>query len=550
MSSGFLETRLTRDHVERYTAAGQWGDLLLRDHVEAHRRRSADHIAVVDGRRSLNYGELLTAADRMAANLLALGLRRGDVVSAQLPNWSEFVVLLLAVERFGAVLNPITTILREREVGEILRLGRSRCLVVPSAFRGFGHAEMAVGLRERLPTLEHIVVARGPATDGALSWEALERDPGAGPEIGRALDLLGPSANDVTELAFTSGTTGMPKGVMHTHNTAHCTVGSTLRRQQLGASDVIHVALPVGHNAGYFYGVRLALQSGATLVLQESWDPLEASRLIEFHGVTFTMGATTHLLDLLECAKRGERDLRSLRVYMCGGASIPPAVAERAVRELPGRFCPVFGMTEHGHSTGTDEATPLEKMLTTDGSFQPEMEARLVDDRGEVLPSGSEGRLQLRGPFNFVGYVQGRAFTAPFFDGDFFDTGDIGVIDADGYLRITGRAKDLIIRGGENIPVKELEDLLAAHPAVREVAIVGVPDPRLGERAVACVRLWEGAALDLDGVRGHLEALHVTRHFWPEGLVICDQLPRTPAGKIQKFRLREWPSVRATITQS
>src|SRR5712692_5081698 len=550
MSRGVIETRLTRDHVERYTSAGHWGDLLLRDHVDRHRKRSPNQVAVVDTTRSLTYAELLETADRVAANLLALGLRRDDVVSAQLPNWSEFVVLLLAVERFGAILNPITTILREREVRQILRLAASRCLVVARTFRGFEHLEMALSLREVLPALEHVIVARAPGTDGALSWDAVERDPSKGKEIVRALDLLRPRSNDVTELAFTSGTTGMPKGVMHTHNTALYTVGSTLRRQKLGPSDVIHVALPVGHNAGYFYGVRLALQSGATLVMQESWDPGEAIRLIAHHGVTFTMGATTHLVDLLECAKRGDAAVSSLRVYMCGGASIPPTIAERAVRELRGRFCPVFGMTEHGHSTGTDDSTPIEKIVTTDGSFQPEMAARVVDDRGAVLAAGREGRLQLRGPFNFVGYVQGRAFTEPFFDqDDFFDTGDLGVIDAQGYLRITGRAKDLILRGGENIPVKEIEDLLSTHPAVREVAIVGVPDSRLGERAVACVRLRDGMTLDLAALRGHLDDLRVTRQFWPEALVTCEELPRTPSGKVQKFVLRELPAVRGALTR-
>lgn len=533
-----FETRLTRAHVDRYRGAGHWGDRVLLDVADRWASESPDRVAVIDGRRTLTYGGVLGAADRVAWGLLGLGIRRGDVVSAQLPNWSEFVVLLLATERIGAALNPISTILREREVEQIVRLARSRVLVTAARFRAFDHLDMALALRSAVPTLEHVAVVGGPAVPDAIAWERLE-----GTDLPRealaGLGLLRPRADDVTEVAFTSGTTGMPKGVMHTHDTALCTVGSTMRRQRIGPRDVILVSLPVGHQAGYFWGPRLALQSGATLVMQDTWDAAEAARLIERHGVTFAMGATTHLVDILE--RRAPAGLRSLRIYMCGGANIPPAVAERAVRELPGRFCPVFGMTEHGHSTGTDESTPIEKVITTAGSFQPEMEARVVDPDGRALPPGQEGRLALRGPFNFVGYVQGREFTAPYFDADdFFDTGDLAVIDAGGYLRITGRTKDLVIRGGEKIPVKEIEDLLARHPAVRDVAVVGVPHERLGEQAVACVRPREGATLTLEDMRRFLDEHRVTRQFWPEELVLYEgDMPRTASGKIQKFRLRE-----------
>jgi acyl-CoA synthetase (AMP-forming)/AMP-acid ligase II len=327
--------------------------------------------------------------------------------------------------------------------------------------------------------------------------------------------------------------------VLHTHNTAISTVGSTLRRQGLDRSSVVHVATPVGHNAGYFYGVRIALQAGATMVLQEQWDPCEMALLVERHRVTFTMGATAYLIDLLGLADLDRHDLRSLQVFMCGGASIPPAIAREAMDRLPGRLCPVFGMTEHGHSTGTDAGTPLEKVCTTDGSPQPEVELRIVDDVGRQLEPGTEGRLMLRCPFNFVGYIQGREFTDRFFDAEeFFETGDLAYVDKDGYLRITGRVKDLLIRGGENIPVKEVEDLLVTYPGVIEVAIVGAPDPRLGERAVACVRLADGASLSVTDVQAFLRERRVTPQFWPEAVRTMDSFPRTASGKIQKYQLR------------
>jgi len=535
-----FETCLTREQVDRYTAAGHWRNHVLREYVDIFRDQEPDKPAVIDGQVTLTYAQLVEEADQVAWSLLERGTRRGDVISVQLPNWSEFVVLLLAVERIGAVLNPITPILRARELHQILEIGRARMFVVPGRFRGFDRVEMALELRRMVSSVEQIVVVRGRTPDGTIAWDELTCGTRLREEHRRLLDWLRPDANDVAELAFTSGTTGVPKGVLHTHNSVLCTVGSTLRRQALSRRSVVHVVLPVGHNAGYFYGVRIALQAGATMVLQETWDPADMARLIERHRVTFTMGATTHLIDFLDCQASKQHDLRSLEVFMCGGASIPPTVAELAVRRLPGRFCPVFGMTEHGHSTGTDASTPLEKVLSTDGSFQPEMVGRIVDEVGREQPPGQEGRLWVRGPFNFVGYVQGRAFTAPYFDAnEFFDTGDLAYVDRDGYLRITGRVKNLIIRGGEKIPVKEIEDLLAAHPAVREVVLVGVPHPRLGERAVACVRLWEGKTLRLDEIKHFLDERRVTKRFWPEGLVVYDDLPRTASGKVQNFRLRE-----------
>ena len=535
-----FETRLTTARISSQTAAGYWTGRVLHDVVGRH---DAEHIALAATDRwpATSFRTLLDRADRLAIALLEHGLRPGDVISVQLPNWPEFVLLLLAIERIGAVMNPLTTILRERELARMLEIAGSRMLVVPRTFRGFDYTCMALDLAAQLPALRHVVVVDGMAEPGVVPWSALAGDTDAplDAESRKWLDRLRPDANQVTELAFTSGTTGVPRGVLHTHNTAIATVGSTQRRQRIGHAGVVHVATPVGHNAGYFYGVRLALQAGATMVLQDVWDPSAMAQLIERHGVTFTLGATTYLIDLLNAPDLERFDLGSLDVFMCGGASIPPAVAHAALRRLPGRLCPVFGMTEHGHSTGTDPETPPEKVCASDGSPQPEVELRIVDGDGNRLPPRTEGRLLLRCPFNFVGYIQGRAFSDTFFDAeDFFDTGDLAYIDEDGYLRITGRAKDLIIRGGENVPVKEVEDLLVTMPGVLEVAIVGAPDARLGERAVACVRLADGASLSLTDVQAFLGERRVTRQFWPEAVLALGAFPRTASGKIQKFRLR------------
>lgn len=535
----FFETRLTTALIARYTAAGHWGQTVLHDLLVAHAARTPDKPAVVDRHGTLTYRELLALVDRLALGLLELGVRPRDVVGVQLPNWREFVLASLAIERIGAVVNPITTILRHREMRDIVALGRPAVLIVPEVFRGFRHVDLALELQVDAPWLRHIVVV-GSAPRGTVAWERLAAEPWEQRVSPRVLDYLRPDATEIGELAFSSGTTGQPKGVLHTHNSLMLIVGSTLRRQNIGPECVSLVVLPLGHNAGYFYGLRLALQAGGTAVLQDVWHAAEALELCERYRVTHTEGTTTFIIDLLAAPDLERRDLSSLRMVMCGGSPIPPAVAEEAQRRLPGFFCPVYGMTEQGQTISCHPTMPPEKVRTTVGTLQPEMEAKIVDAEGRALPPGAEGRLLTRGPMNFAGYIQGRAFTAQFFDAEgFFDSGDLARRDEEGYITITGRAKDIIIRGGENLPVKEIEDVLAAHPAVREAVVVGVPDQRLGERACACVCLRPGTTLTLDDLRAHFAAHRVTKQFWPEELAIYDEFPRTPAGKIQKFKLRE-----------
>ncbi len=535
-----FETRLTTALVAAYEQAGHWRGQTLLDFVAATAHQDPERLALVDARSRITYRQLVAAVDRVALGLLELGLRKGDVVSVQLPNRAEFAVLMLAIERVGAAMNPLVTILRQRELVQVLRLGRPRLLVVPDAFHGFDYAAMALELRTSAPELQRVLVVGPHAPEGTLGWDDLLGTPWEEQVDPRVLDYLRPDPNDVIQVAFTSGTTGEPKGVLHTHNTTVCIVGSTIRRQRLTHRDVVLAATPVGHQAGYLWGVRVALQAGATVVFQETWDAEEAVRLIEQHRVTFTMGATTFLIDLLGARNLPHHGLRSLRNFTTAGSNVPPSVAAEMERRLPGRLCRAFGMTEQGHTTATAPDSAREKVLSTDGLPQPEMEVKIVDEDGRRLGPGQEGRLRLRGPFNFVGYVQGRAFTAPFFDGeDFFDTGDLAELDADGYIRVTGRIKDLIVRGGEKVPVKEIEDLLMSHPKVAGVALVPVPDERLGERALACIRPRPGESLTLQELKAFLEERRVTRQFWPEGLVLYDELPTTPAGKIQKFQLQE-----------
>jgi acyl-CoA synthetase (AMP-forming)/AMP-acid ligase II len=318
--------------------------------------------------------------------------------------------------------------------------------------------------------------------------------------------------------------------------------------QQLTSDDVFHMASTVGHHSGFEWGVRLALHLGARLVLQEVWDPAVFVRLIETERITFSLGATPFLADTLRAPNLAEHDLSSFRCFVCGGAPIPRPLAEEAGRHLPCRLVPVWGMTENSAVTAVLPGDPPEKIVSTDGRAYPGMEVTVCDALGAPLLPGQEGDLYARGAFMFAGYLQGRRLTEQSFTPDgWFATGDRAVMDAAGYIRITGRSKDIIIRGGENLPVKEIEDVLLRHPLVRSVALVGVPDPRLGEIACACIIPEPGHSLTLEAVRAFLANEQVTRSFWPERLEVMPEFPMTPSGKVQKFRLRELVTARELV---
>ena len=537
----FFETTLTAERIETLTANGCYPDRLLNDFVDDWAKRQPNKTAIVDARSRYGYRELRARADTAALGFFDCGVRHGDVVTVQLPNWNEFIIIALALERIGAVINPVAPIFRSRELRSILRLARSQAVVMPASFRGFDYPAMYRTLCAELPTVAtQIVVGDGGSMRGCVSWDEL-LDRGASRDRLRGeLDLFRPGPNEVRELMFTSGTTGEPKGVMHTANTISAGVDPVLRALGMASDDVCHMSSTLGHQTGFLYGMELALRSCARLVLQETWDAVQFLKLVEAERITVTMGATPFLADTLAAPNVAHHDTTSLRIFICGGAPIPRPLAERASRELSCRLVPVWGMTEVGIVTTVGPRDPAARISTSDGKPYAGGEVVVRGDDGTPAPAGSEGELWTRTPAMFAGYSQGRAFTERFFDaGGWFTTGDRATMDGDGYIRITGRSKDLIIRGGENVPVKEIEDVLVRHPKVRSVALVGVPHPRLGEIGCACVVPATGADPSLEELCALLKEEQVTRQFWPEQILVLDAFPMTPSGKIQKFRLRE-----------
>lgn len=536
-----LEVTLTRERVERSVAAGWWKNRLLNDYLGEAVSAHPDRHAVTDSRGRLTYEELARLRDRAALGFLELGVRRGDVVSVQLPNWNEFVVITLALERIGAVINPIAPIYREREVRAMLEVARPVGVVVPASFRGWDYMRMYDSLWAEVGSLRTGVVVGGGEGGGRwTAWPDLIEIGARREGMRQALDWLRPHPDDVFELMFTSGTTGQPKGVMHTANTLGCAAEGAISGQRLSSDDVCHMASTFAHQTGFCYGVHLPIHLGASAVYQDVWDPERFVELVKKHGITFTMGATPFVADTLRAVRGRTGAMPTLRTFISAGAPIPVPMAEEVSRRLSCHLAAGWGMTENGLVTAVFPGDPPEKVVTSDGRAHSGMEVQVCDSAHNPLPPGKEGDLYARGPFTFVGYIQGRAFTQPFFDQDgWFTTGDRAIIDADGFIRISGRSKDIIIRGGENIPVKDIEDLILRHPAVRQVALVALPDERLGEQACACVVLEEATSLGLEQLRAHLREQRVTPQLWPERVEVMAELPMTPSGKIQKFRLRE-----------
>ena len=528
-------------HGRAMRAGGFWLDRTIDEYLVEAIARTPDKAAVIGYRvdrptpARLSYAELGDKVARAAGALRRLGVGPGNVIAVQLPNWWEFVVVALAGGRLGAVVNPLMPIFRERELSYMLGFAEAKVLLVPKLFRGFDHEAMAEGMRAELPKLEHVIVVDGQGENG------FERMLLGGSDRVEAPARLADSAlqpDDTAVVMFTSGTTGSPKGVMHTSNSLVACTNSLSGRFGLTSDDVMLACSPLGHMTGYAAVMLLAVRLGATTVLQDVWQVKQGVAIMVEEGVTYTAVSTPFLADICDTVAAGAPRPQRLCSFLCGGAPIPPVLIERAARELDLQVCSLWGMTESLSSTLTEPARAAEKSSSTDGRALEGVDVQIVDFDGKPVPLGTTGRLMARGAQMFAGYYK-RPDLSTFDAAGWFDTGDLAYMDAEGYIRINGRTKDVLIRGGENVPVVEIEGLLHKHSAVATAAIVGYPDDRLGERACAFVVLRPDATLDLAGVQAWMTESKVAKQYWPERLIVIDDLPRTPSGKIQKFKLRE-----------
>ena len=535
--------RYSPAEISQYYAAGCWrtdtlGQLLARQADER-----GNKTFVTDGVLSLTYRELHERSLRLAAGLRARGVVPGDRVAVQLPNWSEFAVSAVAIARLGAVMVPIMPIYRRDEVGYVLDDAGVSVAVTASVFKDFDYLGMYRALQAERPALHSVVVVRDDEAETSghvvtLAATTADVDPAAAEaEIGVP---VGP--DDPFVIVYTSGTTARPKGCVHTFNTyvsgAHALAVAFGYRE----SDVQFGPSPVTHTTGLVTSILLPMVAGAATHLMADWEPRRGLAEIARYRCSVSVTATTFIQMLLDAYDPDRDDASSLRVWVSAGAPIPRAVVERAQALLPNaKILSLYGRSENLATTTCTVDDDPERALTSDGAALPYASVKVVDELGAEVPAGSEGDIAYRGPTHMLGYLGRPDETAELFTPDGYSrSGDLGVMDAQGYVRVTGRTKDIVIRGGMNISVREVEDLLAAHPGVRNAAVVGMPDERLGER-VCCylVAADPTSPPTLDGIKAYLQDKGIARQKTPERLEVVTELPTTATGKIQKHLLRQ-----------
>jgi cyclohexanecarboxylate-CoA ligase len=517
----------------RHEARGEWPQPSLWQLLEERVRRTPARAFIIEGRRegghTWTFADVAARAEHMAGALERVGVKRGDVIAWQLPNWWEAAALAAAIDRLGAVSNPMLTIYREREVGFACRQARARVLVVPGVVRGVDHREIARAVQKDAPELAHVLTVRAEPGAGQQALETLETAARSAPTP--------PGPHDVSMLFYTSGTTADPKGVLHTPSTLGAILHFHAILHAPGPEDRSLLQFPLTHIGGIVLYVMLPMAHGSSTVFMENFEPTLAVDLIETHGVTAAGGPPAILQAIFAAPNFSPEKMRSVRASGSGAADVSPELV-REMRAKLGAFAyRSYGMTECPIITSGARNDPDDALTGTDGRAVPGCEIRVVDEHGRVVPPNVEGDLEAYGPQLCVGYLD-AALNAAFTADGFIRTGDLAVMDAGGYVRITGRRKDIIIRKGENLSAKGIEDELSAHLAVADVAVIGVPDAASGERVCACVVLRGDATLTLDDVRRFMEGRGVMRQKIPEQLEVLAELPRNATGKVRKDVLR------------
>jgi acyl-CoA synthetase (AMP-forming)/AMP-acid ligase II len=509
----------------------------LTDHLESQVRNQPDKVAIVDRFGRATFAELHDEVRRLAVALHGEGIRPGDVFLVQIPNWRAFSAMHLALTYLGAVTVNVPTNYRHHEVAAIARATRACGIAIPDQFRRFDYDAMVDELRGSRSALRTVIVVGETARRGFLRYENLVS--GSTPSTTIWDEVAHPpSPDEVTLLSFTSGTTGEPKGVMHTSNTLGAVHTVFSQACGLDGDDTILMAAPVGHSIGMMHGCRMSLVLGTTLVYQDVWDPAIAAGLLLQERATFTVLAPTLLYDLVRHYASEPQPPHDLRLLLCGGSYLQESLMRAAAEAMPHTtIAPLWGMTEGlGSLCGTD--CPRDKLIGTDGRPVPAAELIVVSDSGSTLQPGEQGELQLRSPTLFAGYLERPELNRELFTNEgFFRTGDLAVIDQDGFLRIRGRLKELIIRGGINISPVEIERALLSDSRIAQVAVVGAPDERLGERICAFVVLSPGATIEIEDLIEIANRSGLAKQKWPELLRIVTELPATSSGKIKRHVL-------------
>lgn len=513
---------------------GFWAGKPIWELVEPWAADDPDFVVLIDDTNSITVGEIRESALRVAGALAESGVVAGDRILVQLPNVVEAAVVFYAIARLGAVMVPVQVVMRNYEVESLLRRTEAVAIICVDEFNGFDHGAMARTMVDLVPSLQHLFVL-GAKREGVRSFAELLDGP--------VFDGPVPSADDPIVVVFTSGTTSLPKGCVHTSNTYMNHGSCTAVLVGIEPGDVFFMPSPVMHNTGLGLGILMPFIFRLRSVLQAKWDAPKALELIGRHRISMLAGAAPFATMLLRAYDPEKHDVSSFRAMAFGGAPVPIGIIKELNATFDCKSLALYGSTEGGTVTGTRMDDAMERAATTDGRANEGVDLIISDDHGDAVATGEEGEIRFSTPARFLCYWQDNDLTAKVLDNNGrFCSGDLGRMDSDGYIRVTGRVSDMIIRGGMNISALEVENILRQHPAVVDVALVSMPDERLGEKACAFV-VSRDDSLDVAEFSRFLTGLGVAKNKYPERVVLVDQLPLNPTGKVLKtelrFRIRE-----------
>jgi len=530
-----IKNPLSAERIKRDGAL--WGNRTIAQGAWQKASEQADEVAIyLEGEPAITYASIAEEARRLVTGLQQLGMTSGDVISFQLPNWREAVVVDIAASALGLIVNPVIPIYRDHELRFILKDARTRLIYIPQQVRSLEFPSMLDALRRELPDLEYVVTVRAEREySGMLRYEDLVNNAPVG-----VASLPQVDPNSIKAILYTSGTTGTPKAVMHSHNTLARVIQNSLDYWQMDERDVMLMPSPVTHITGYGSGMVLPFVTPVKSALMARWDADAAVAFINAVGATASVGATPFLVELVAAAKRHHTGLPSMRLFACGGAAVPPQVIHDACEALDNcRAFRVYGSTETPVITlgfvGDGQQTLAAE---TDGLIYA-YEVKILDEQGREVAPGVDGEIAARGAGMMLGYADPQQNAQAHDAEGFFLTGDIGHVTPDNAILITDRKKDIIIRGGENISAKEIEDVLHDHPDIREVAVVAMPHERLGEGVCAyIVATSADSTLDLAAVARFADEAQLARQKIPQHIELVSALPRTASGKVRKDVLR------------
>nr|WP_274638499.1 AMP-binding protein [Microbacterium bovistercoris] len=522
--------RVTRPRVDdetlgRWRAHGHRTDERIGWLLEERAATWPDRVAVVTPERAFTYGELQRKASAVARTLLTAGVQPGDSVCWMLPTDADAVAVASAIWRIGAVSSPIVPIYRTREMSEVIGQVRPAAVITDSDIRG---RCLPDEFDEVFATVGHAPRARLLCRGIATGWRRADRE-GAG-ALPAAIQPA--SADQACLVLFTSGTEAAPKGAVHSVAGLTHEVRSGIAEWGITFRDRMFMASPMTHITGLLQGFLIPTRVGGAAVLLDRWDAAQAVEMIEHSSATYMAGATPFLRELLAAYTASGRDSSSLAQYCCGGAAVPSALI-RSAQDFGITGYRAWGMTELPTSTVANELDSLEARSETDGRLAAGVELRVLDEDGSPLPPGGIGALQLRGPEMMAGYLDESLNEECFLDGGWFDTGDIGWVGEDGYVRVNGRTKEIINRGGEKFSVREIEELVARHPDVASVAVLAVPGGRLGER-IGAVIVSRSGELTAEQLGDFLAGEGAAKQKRPEELALVDAIPTNSTGKVDK----------------